>query len=419
MNRDILRLWLASATPQTERKTLWQTPSTQTTEIKPRKAKKGNEITPSNLRPHVLARDRMARWTTPYATDFQHSSSQLTSTASTGKLFDTILHSLDASTLKNYGAGLLRFTQFCDCNNIPETLRMPASELLLATFVANWSGLVSKSTIDTWTAGLTFWHTINGAKWNGGKMLRAACSGASKAQPPKQPKRPPVTIEHLHALRRGLDLTNSLDAAIYGVACTAFWCCRRLEELVIPSPGKFDPIKHMSKSAPFKSASIPGNKSYYVIHAPWSKTTKFAGVDIIATENDDPTSPVQAIAHHMRCNSRVPSQAPFFAYSTDSGKGWAPMTRSWFLDRCNAVWDEAGLERMTGHSFRIGGATELLLRGTAPDIVQIQGSWRSRAFLEYWRKIDSILPLFISNTFDQSRLKLIRDSLDNFQKRYS
>ncbi|KAG1756158.1 hypothetical protein EDD22DRAFT_957328 [Suillus occidentalis] len=34
----------------------------------------------------------------------------------------------------------------------------------------------------------------------------------------------------------------------------------------------------------------------------------------------------------------------------------------------------------------------------------MQGRWKSRAFLEYWRKIESILPLFITASFKDSPL---------------
>ncbi|KAG1818951.1 hypothetical protein EV424DRAFT_1323539, partial [Suillus variegatus] len=56
----------------------------------------------------------------------------------------------------------------------------------------------------------------------------------------------------------------------------------------------------------------------------------------------------------------------------------------------------AGHSTMPGHAFRIGGATELLFEGVHPDIVATQGRCKSRAFLDYWRQIESILPLFIA-----------------------
>lgn len=329
-----------------------------------------------------------------------------------------MLKSLDDNTRKNYGAGLLRFTQFCDCLNIPEDARMPASEPLLAAFVAKWSGLVARTTVDNWMAGLSFWHTLHGAPWSGAKMLRTTCTGLTKSAPAGRPKRPPVTIEHMYALRAQLDLSNSFDAAVYAAACTAFWCCRRLGELVIPSAGALDPAKNVLRSAGVAFRSTASGTAYAVFHIPWTKTTKQLGADIIATELGDPTSAVVALRHHLQANSAVPADAPLFAFETSDAKGWAPMTRDWFLGRCNDAWAAAGLERLTGHCFRIGGATELLLRGTHPDIVATQGGWKSRAFLEYWRKIESILPLFISQSFDKSRLQLVTSAMQTFQRKH-
>jgi hypothetical protein len=66
------------------------------------------------------------------------------------------------------------------------------------------------------------------------------------------------------------------------------------------------------------------------------------------------------------------------------------------MDRINAIWSAAGHPVMPGHAFRIGRATELLLESVHPDIVATQGHWKSRAFLDYWHQIESVLPLFIA-----------------------
>ena len=138
-------------------------------------------------------------------------------------------------------------------------------------------------------------------------------------------------------------------------------------------------------------------------------------MDVVATAIDDISSPVWALRHHLLINRDVPSSAPLFAYaSPDRPSGWAPLTRDWFLTRCHEVWRAADLPSLSGHCFRIGGATELLLRGTPPDVVALQGGWRSRAFLQYWRKIDTILPVFISDSFDRARLDLVRDAMVSF-----
>ncbi|KAI0633889.1 hypothetical protein C8Q77DRAFT_1195987 [Trametes polyzona] len=394
-------------------------PRTRGSQIKiPRRPLPQNSINPSPYRPHVLAEDRLASWTTPFAIERQSRLDSPLPLDMLQQLIQTILKGVEPGTRKNYGAGLLRFTQFCDNAMIPENLRMPASETLLATFVATWVGKVARTTIDSWLAGLALWHTSRGAPWHGDRVLKATCKAASKLEPAKEEKRPPVTLEHMHALRAGLDLTDAFDASVYAVACTAFWGCRRLGELIVQSTNRFDPARHVARSAAVGFRDLPDGGKYATFHIPWSKTTGVAGATITVTSVNDACNPVTALQHHLRANRSVPAHAPLFAFETAIGS-WAPMTRSWFLDRCNEVWSSANLGQLKGHCFRIGGATELLLRGTHPDIVATQGGWKSRAFLEYWRKIENILPLFISRSFDKSRTQLALRSMKDFKKRYA
>jgi hypothetical protein len=61
------------------------------------------------------------------------------------------------------------------------------------------------------------------------------------------------------------------------------------------------------------------------------------------------------------------------------------------------VWSSFGYPRTTGHCFRIGGTTELLVAGTPPDVVKATGRWSSQSFLRYWRSLDQIAPHHIRN----------------------
>ncbi|KAG1873415.1 DNA breaking-rejoining enzyme [Suillus tomentosus] len=327
---------------------------------KPRKPKSLNVIAPSRFRPHVLARDRVRLWSAPHS-DLFHStllSDLPLDTAS--NLFDVILISVEPKTRENYGVGLLRFHQFCDSISIPEDKRLPASEHLIAAFISSWAGRVAETTADNWLAGLHFWHQINGAHWNGHALLRRAKQGLAKVVPDtsKRPRRPPVTLEHMHTLFRCLDLSNSFDAAVYSTASVAFWSCCRLGELIVPSLNTFDPTRHVSRSVSISHRTTPGGAKYASFHIPWTKTTHGEGDFITVSKIDDPTNPYDALVHHISANTAVPPSAPLFAFETDSG--WAPMTRTWFLTRCNNVWESEGLETLSGHCFRIGGATELL-----------------------------------------------------------
>jgi hypothetical protein len=135
-----------------------------------------------------------------------------------------MVRSLDTNTRSNYGAGLLRFMQFCDSINIPEAERMPAAEVLLSQFAAAFAGTTSEKMLNNWLAGVQFWHVINGAQWRGSQFLHHTRRGFSKMVPPssRRAKHPPVTIDTLTILHDHLDLSDPFDAAVSAVAMVSF-----------------------------------------------------------------------------------------------------------------------------------------------------------------------------------------------------
>ncbi|KAF9458323.1 hypothetical protein BDZ94DRAFT_1270859 [Collybia nuda] len=73
-----------------------------------------------------------------------------------------------------------------------------------------------------------------------------------------------------------------------------------------------------------------------------------------------------------------------------------------------------GLESALDHSFCIGSATEHLLQGIAPVLVQRHGRWKTQeSFMQYWRKIDNILPTFFSS-HDPTLIACLQSSMDCF-----
>lgn len=151
--------------------------------VKPRKPKPGNVITHSSFRPFVPARDRLRLWSAPHSESFHSSVLGELPLADVLQLFNIMLISIEVKTRENYGAGLLRFHQFCDTRNIPENRRMPAPDFLLASFIASWAGKVATTTAQNWLAGVHFWHNLHGAPWHGSGLLRSATAGLSKMVP--------------------------------------------------------------------------------------------------------------------------------------------------------------------------------------------------------------------------------------------
>ncbi|KZV90334.1 DNA breaking-rejoining enzyme, partial [Exidia glandulosa HHB12029] len=347
-------------------------------------------------RPHVKAAERFHRWHSHFGVmrDMQNAST-LPARARRAR-FDTIIQSVEPKTRETYSAGLARFHEFCDAQRVPEEKRMPASDFLLSAFVAHHAGRVGKSCVDNWLAGLQLWHNLHDAPWLGNRALTAAAKGVHKLAPASssRARRAPVTVEHMRRLGEHLDLADSFDAAVYAAAAVAFRGCCRLGELVVLSAATYDATRHVGRGCVIERGTSVSGVHFRRVRLPWSKTSGAAGADVILSASRDGVCPVTALDNHLAVNSGAPLDVPLFAWKDRHGS-WCPLTRSWLLKRCSAVWSACGMATVHGHSFRIGGATDLLLRGVQPAVVAVQGRWKSRAFLQYWRNVESVIPDFI------------------------
>lgn len=207
-----------------------------------RKPKKGNEINPSPLRPNVPAAERLRYWSTPYHQQLETSQLESLPPSLRENIRNVVFSGYVDDTKSSYGAGLLRFTQFCDRHDIPETDRMPASYLLLVAFIGEYSGSQSGSAMKNWLSGLKAWHDVCHAPWHGDdRWVELARRTANREGSSfTRPLRPPVTPEHMIALRNSLDISKPRDAAYWAVACVCFGSPRRLAEATVASIASFN-----------------------------------------------------------------------------------------------------------------------------------------------------------------------------------
>ncbi|KAF5375850.1 hypothetical protein D9615_008190 [Tricholomella constricta] len=150
-----------------------------------------NVYLPSPFCPLVPADQRLLMWTTPHSNSAQASLDSLLPIENQTAVLLRFLDSLSLSTRQSYGAGLLRFTQFCDRLHISETLHMPASDALLSAFVADAAGSYSGNTVHNWLHGLRAWHVLNRAEWHGRdplpyRLLRLLAGPSRIIRPPPE-----------------------------------------------------------------------------------------------------------------------------------------------------------------------------------------------------------------------------------------
>jgi len=129
------------------------------------------------------------------------------------------------------------------------------------------------STMRSWLLGLQLWHVVNDATWHGSSHLKRTVQGSKSLAPlsSSRPKRAPMTIAHLLTLRNNLDLNNTFDAAVFGMATIAFWCQCHLTEVCVDA--SFDPHIHASRSSQQTSGTTSLGISF---HSFWAPSTKIS-----------------------------------------------------------------------------------------------------------------------------------------------
>ncbi|KAF8211575.1 hypothetical protein K438DRAFT_2011098 [Mycena galopus ATCC 62051] len=102
-----------------------------------RKPRTSNELTRSPYHPHIPADRPILRWTAPWskALDRRRRGKHIDD-ATQAKIYQVLLLATTEGTRESYGAGLLRFHQYCDARGIEEESRMPADLYIVMSFVA-------------------------------------------------------------------------------------------------------------------------------------------------------------------------------------------------------------------------------------------------------------------------------------------
>ncbi|KAF5376126.1 hypothetical protein D9615_007677 [Tricholomella constricta] len=301
----------------------------------------------------------------------------------------TLANAWMPSTKSRYAHAVSQFLDFCSSRDIAPWECLPAPEALLCSFAASFAGKLSGSTIRNKCSALRSWHIQNNAHWFGGTQLNYVLKGAENMRPihSRVAPRCAVTKPMLDALTGDLNTTSPFDACMLFVASACFWGQICLGELLPVAEKRFAP----GSLPTWSDFRVPNENGSRMLHLPRTKCGGVLGEDVMLTRQQE-CDPISALRLHRALNGGDPL-SPLAAYIASDGTRRF-MTKHAFLRRCRSILAEKGFPLISGHSFRIGGTTHLLLSGVPPDIVRIMGRWSSDSFLRYWRSLDVIAPLY-------------------------
>jgi hypothetical protein len=272
-----------------------------------------------------------------------------------------------------------------------------APNLLLA-FLSSCAGSYSGSALANYAAALRAWHLLHGRTWAiEPNELKAILDGATALAPPssKRSKRAPFTPDIICKIYNQLDLNTPLDAAFFACLTTTFYCIARLGEFTVPTiKANFDPAKYISRGHVTVTIDRHGLR-VTKFHLPRTKTSP-TGEETYWAAQEGLSNPESALENHFRVNP-AGQEAHLFAWKHPTS-GMRPLSKAEFLKRMTSAARAANLPNFKGHSLRIGGTLEYLLRGIPFDVVKSMGRWSSEAFTLYLREHAMILAPYIQAT---------------------
>jgi hypothetical protein len=197
----------------------------------------------------------------------------------------------------------------------------------------------------------------------------------------------PATVEMLAEMqagyreRKGVAAADAGALAALAVAVVTFAGCLRLGAVVPDSPARFLAHRHWR----MRDLTLSGGQAIVCLRSSKTEVTTASKLTFEATGTD--LCPVRLLRMVSGRNLRQAPDAPLF----QRGNGSTVVKR----DAQRALRDAAArlgrpaaeVERLTGHSFRVGMVRALLCAGYDSNFVQLYGRWKSEsAFLEYLRQ---------------------------------
>lgn len=303
-----------------------------------------------------------------------------------------LLRGWKPNTLSSYNSGVKKFLNFYDdSRKIP--FHLPASQGDIYDFclsvgrseASSTGSSISSKTLSRYLSALQAWHLFHQVPYPHDtkevvKVILRASERADALEPAKQEK-PAVLLEHLlalfHALRNGSDK----DKAILDCALCAFWGLARLAEVTYNHK---DGQPAWINSVLMEDVLRPSNSLSHVIVKIRGAKTARPGVaqDLLLNAQPNYLCPVKAILRRM-ATART-SKDSLFGYQ-DGNNNRLNLTRSTVVNRCQQVWKGHGWTSLSGHSFRVGGASLRAALGIPHEDIQKLGRWTSSCYLIYLR----------------------------------
>ncbi|EHS64536.1 uncharacterized protein PGTG_22324 [Puccinia graminis f. sp. tritici CRL 75-36-700-3] len=297
------------------------------------------------------------------------------------------------NTLLSYNAVIKKYQTFARESG-RATFNLPLSAQDIYDFCC-WAGRtaesstthdISANTLSKYLAGLQMWHVYHDAPYPTDSKAKVATflkssvyvDAETAAKPPKKP----VTVKNLIKLTKLLINGDPFQKALLDLSVVAFWGMARLAELTYNK--ETGPLR---KTASLLTTDIKlvykerENLAKLTIRG--AKTANPGQTQIIYLK-ELPHMLCPVLAVKRRLTEAGGKDTLLFGYTDDQGNR-IHLTRPRVTQALSKIWKASGFEGVSGHSFRVGGASIQVALGVPISEICIRGRWASDSYKLYLR----------------------------------
>ncbi|EFP91219.2 uncharacterized protein PGTG_16410 [Puccinia graminis f. sp. tritici CRL 75-36-700-3] len=297
------------------------------------------------------------------------------------------------NSLLGFNTAVKKFVKFMSSKGIA-SFTLPAEEDSIYKFCF-WAGRdedkstgheIAASTLSKYLHGIQVWHLYHKAVYPIGVERRVKILLRSSARVDAtisaKPKKEAIHLKHMVHLTRVLLKGGPKERAILDLAISAFWGMARLGELTYQSPsGTIDPYSSLLTTDVIFEDSKNGKKARLVLRS--AKTAKPGEVQHIHLNPlDNLLCPVEAVKRRLADAKGI--ETSLYGYF-DHANSRVHLTKYVVTRTLATAWAQGNFSGISGHSFRVGGASLRNALGVPINEICSLGRWVSDCYKLYIR----------------------------------
>ncbi|EFP79058.2 uncharacterized protein PGTG_05014 [Puccinia graminis f. sp. tritici CRL 75-36-700-3] len=250
---------------------------------------------------------------------------------------------------------------------------------------------VAANTLRKYLAGIQMWHTYHNAIFPEQTKLKVSVMLKSSAyvdvEVPKKPRKKAVTIDILVKLAEILATGDPFQRALFDLSVVAFWGMARLVELTYnDNCGPLRPQASLLTSD--IRQDLEGGDGSITLVIRGAKTASPGEEQLIRLKRlPHMLCPVLAVHRRLSEASRyhdLGGANSLFGFLGPDGNRHH-ITKPMATRALDKIWKACGYEGVSGHSFRVGGASLQRALGIPVEQICTRGRWASDCYKLYLR----------------------------------